>query len=239
MSPEGREDNMKKLARILAEEGLLLRIASVDVSALPAGIASWYRKNKDFIEGQGSLITFAASKKGWSNRYFEDKGWSDVVGPVPVMRFEVRGPRGSMGAFEITWYEKDLRTKKKPFHVAEGKKLRLHEFNDYDERAVVKALDTGIKKAVALLGKLKGKISVTPKYNEDDPQHRFKEKNQYVIFEGVKEVGEVWKGMDGWWHTSNYRAGEGFRFRKRQQAVDSFLDLKLAPSLGKRSPAWE
>jgi len=228
----------KKLARILAEEGLLKR-AGVDASALPSMIASWYNANKDFIDEHGNLVNFSAHKTGWSQRYFEAQGWSDTVSKVPVINFEVNGLKGSLGSFEITWYPEDLKTKKKPFHVAESEKLRLYEFDDVTEAQVVKALDAGIKKAQALLTKAGDKISIQPKYNDDDPQYRYKEENQYWIFNGAKKVGEVWKGMDGWWHTNNYRAGEGYRFRKRKDAVSSFIDSALASTLGKPAPAWE
>lgn len=227
----------KKLAQILKEEGLL-RLAAVNVSILPSGIASWYKANEDFIDEHGSLVNFSAKKSSWSSRYFEAQGWSDTVYKVPVINFEVNSPRGSAGSFEITWYPEDLKTKKKPFHVAESEKLRLHQFDDVTEAQIVKALNAGIKKAEAILARAGDKISIQPKYRVID-EYRYKEENQYWIFNGVKKVGEVWKGMDGWWHTNNYRAGEGYRFRKRKDAVSSFIDTALASTLGKPAPAWE
>ncbi len=56
-----------------------------------------------------------------------------------------------------------------------------------------------------------------------DGVYTHKEKGQFEVFDGSKKLGELWKGMDGWWHTSLDGPG-GVRFRKRKDAVDSFLE---------------
>jgi len=96
-----------------------------------------------------------------------------------------------------------------------------------------------LARALEAEGLLKvARIQVKPKYY-DDGEFLHKEKGQYEVFDGGKKLGEVWKGLDGWWHTSNYRTGEGFRFRKRKDAVETFTNPESAPLRGKPVPVFE
>ena len=86
--------------------------------------------------------------------------------------------------------------------------------------------------------KIAGRIQVKQK-TWSDGEFTYKEKGQYEIWDGNKKIGEVWKGLDRWWHTSNYETGSGYRFRKRKDAVDTFKNPEAAAETGSRRPIFE
>jgi len=81
-------------------------------------------------------------------------------------------------------------------------------------------------------GRQAGRIQVRQK-TYFDGEFTHKEKNQYVVWDGSKKLGDVWRGMDNRWHAT----GVPVRFSKRQDAVDALVTGDLQG--GREKPVFE